>query len=481
MSFDSVTFWIFFPLVWLAWRRLPFGAAKSVALLSSLVFYGWWDPRYLILIAVSSVIDYYAGARIAASEDQALRKRWLLISLVSNFGLLGFFKYGPFTLRSIGAAATGLGFENTLDDPARFAGWIVPVGISFYTFQTLSYTIDVYRRQLAPAASFRDFALYVTYFPQLVAGPIVRAAELLPQFRRRRRLRFVFVQAGVYRIVVGLFLKVVIADNLARPVGAVFESPDLATLSATQVWLGVVYFAVQIFADFAGYSGIAMGLAYLMGLRFPINFRYPYISRGLSEFWTRWHVTLSSWLRDYLYIPLGGNRHGPWKTSLFLMTTMLLGGLWHGASWTFVAWGGLHGLGLCVERLLRGERRKPAVGRPSGAIDLVTRVAQMIVVLVFVLTTWVFFRAQDFGNAATVLERMFVAPWRGEWGWAALGEARFLILVAPIALLHLGQVLEEWYGLRKRPWMRALVAAACLAALCIVRRDETVEFIYFQF
>jgi alginate O-acetyltransferase complex protein AlgI len=331
-------------------------------------------------------------------------------------------------------------------------------------------------------ASFRDFLLYVSFFPQLVAGPIVRASELLPQFEARRRLTPQALQTGAYHVVTGLFLKIVVADNLAPVVESAFDASTLATLTPMSAWLAVVYFSIQIFADFAGYSGIAIGLAYLLGLRFPENFRFPYISRGLSEFWTRWHISLSSWLRDYLYISMGGNRKGRARTYLFLLITMLLGGLWHGAAWTFVAWGGLHGLGLCVERALRGSGRKPAAeDRPRGASDLSLRLVQIAVVYVFVLTTWVFFRALDFDMAWTMLARMYVAPFREPFGVEALSEARHLVLVLPVVLLHVGQLAREWYGARPTAHVRAVTTAVFLLLLTVVQRDAPSEFIYFQF
>lgn len=474
MSFDTVTFWLFFALAWTAWRALPFGAAKTAVLAFSLFFYAWWNPWFCTLIAASSVVDYVVGARIHASDDAWVRKRWLLASLVFNLGLLGFFKYTPFLAQNLAALVGG-------DWQPDLSGWIVPVGISFYTFQTLSYSLDIHARRIAPAASFRDFFLYVSFFPQLVAGPIVRARELLPQFARRRRLNARLVQAGLYHVIWGLFLKMVIADNLAPAVGRVFRPEGIGELAPLSVWLGVVYFSVQIFADFAGYSGIAIGLAYLMGLRFPRNFRYPYIAAGLSDFWRRWHITLSEWLRDYLYIPLGGNRHGRVRMWMALSLTMLLGGLWHGAAWTYVAWGALHGVGLIAERLVVGERRGATpTGAPRGAKAWSARLARMAVVYVFVLVTWVFFRAEDFAMAGAVLARMFTSPFSADWSLPA-SNWRYLALVLPVFGMHAGQLFHEWFGLRKSAVLRAAVAALMLFALTVFRRGSTVEFIYFQF
>ena len=478
MSFDSVTFWLFFLVAWTLWRRLPFAQAKTAALLLSLVFYGWWNPLYLPLIATSAGIDFVAARRLHGATTTAARRGWLLLSLATNLGLLGFFKYAPFVAEN--ARALFALFDLSLD--VDTAGWVIPVGISFYTFQTLSYSLDVYHRRLEPVQSFRDFFLFVAFFPQLVAGPIVRAGELLPQLRRRRSLRIEAVQAGLEQIVTGLFLKIVVADNLGPAVGRVFDEGALPGLSPLAAWVGVACFSVQIFADFAGYSGIAIGMARLMGLRFPRNFDWPYASRGPSEFWSRWHISLSTWLRDYLYVPLGGNRGSGRAVLRNLMITMLLGGLWHGPAWTFVAWGGLHGLGLCVERLVRGDRRPRRPGGPlRGPGDLARRLAQIAMLNVFVLVTWVFFRAEGFGMALALLERMFVAPFREPVGWADLASARHLSLVLVVVAMHLACLAREWGGLKASRNARAVAVGAGLFLLTVVRREAIQEFIYFQF
>ncbi|MEZ6014653.1 MAG: MBOAT family O-acyltransferase [Planctomycetota bacterium] len=473
MVFDSVSFWLFFAPLLLGWWALPFRAAKGLALAGSLAFYGWWNPLYLPLLVGSAVLDYFVAGRIAATERASTRRAWVSLSLLANLGLLAAFKYTPLLARDLGPLLGWTPREGLFDE------WVVPVGISFYTFQTLSYTLDVYRRQLTPARSFIDFALYVAFFPQLVAGPIVRARSFLPQLERSPRWRGTRFELGLYRCVEGLFLKMVVADNLAIVVERVYDGNVLAQ-STWSAWFGTIAFGAQIFADFAGYSGIAIGLAMLMGLRFPENFRAPYISAGLSEFWTRWHVTLSSWLRDYLYISLGGNRNGAARTHVNLMLTMLLGGLWHGAAWTFVAWGALHGLGLWVERWLRGPRAKTSTGRPSGALGLVRRVAAMAVTFVFVHITWVFFRAKDFGVARDVLSRLFTIPW-SESAAGVDTSLRFAVLLIPIVLLHAAMLCRDWFGLRTPAWLRGVGAGLMLAALFIVRRGEARDFVYFQF
>jgi alginate O-acetyltransferase complex protein AlgI len=480
MRFDTVTFWAFFAVAWALWRLLPFRAAKGSALLASLVFYAWWRPEYLLLILASTLVDYRAGLGIAGSARRRTRNGWLLLSLCTNLGLLGVFKYTPLVART---ALALMGHERG-PEPAWLADWVIPVGISFYTFQTLSYTIDVHARRLAPARSFLDFFLYVSFFPQLVAGPIVRARTFLPQLGARRPLSWLRVQTGLYECVLGLFLKVVVADQLGPNVDRAFNPAHVGTLAPTEAWLGAIQFGAQIFADFAGYSGIAIGLAHLLGLTFPENFRAPYMSRSLSEFWTRWHITLSSWLRDYLYVPLGGNRKGRGRTYVNLMLTMLLGGLWHGASWTFLAWGGLHGAGLAVERALGVERgRSGGVDPLRGARDLAVRLARVALVFLVVHVAWVFFRAPDFDLAWLFLERMFVAPFEEPLGLHRLDLSvnPQLVLLLPVLALHVSQMLREWRGVVPAAVVRLAVCALCLFLLLVIERPSSSPFLYFQF
>jgi len=474
MVFDSVTFWLFLAPLLLTWWLAPLGVAKSIALAGSLVFYGWWDVRYLPLLVGSSVVDYVVAGRIAASQHGPTRRRWLLLSLAVNLGVLAGFKYTPLFARDLGRLIGWTPSEGLFDE------WVVPVGISFYTFQTLSYTLDVYRRQLAPSRSFGDFLLYVAFFPQLVAGPIVRARTFLPQLERAPRWSAARFELGLYRCVQGLFLKMVVADNLAVVVERAYEG-DIEKLSSASAWFATIAFGGQIFADFAGYSGIAIGLAMLLGLRFPENFRAPYISAGLSEFWTRWHITLSSWLRDYLYISLGGNRRGALRTYANLFVTMLLGGLWHGASWTFLAWGALHGLGLAIERLVRGRSEgKASLAAARGLPGVARGIGAVALTYVFVHVTWVFFRAADFGVAASMLQRMFIAPFAGDAGGLDL-SLRYAVLLAPIALMHGMHYLRERWHWSGSAVLRAFAAGLMLTALFVVRRGEARDFVYFQF
>lgn len=477
MSFDSVTFWLFLPVALADWRLLPFNAAKSAMVGLSLLYYGWWNPWFTVPIVFSSVVDYWAGNKIHAAGERKHKRRWLGVSLVANLGLLGVFKYTPFVVGNL---------EQLLDRPAEaswdFSNWLIPIGISFYTFQTLSYSIDIYRGQLEPAKRFRDFLLYVSFFPQLAAGPIVRARTLLPQLQRRMRVSAAKIQAGVYHVVLGMFLKVVVADNLAPVVDVCFNKKFVVTLTPSHTWLAAFYFTVQVFADFAGYSCIAIGLAYLMGLKFPANFRWPFISRSFSEFWRRWHISLSQWLRDYVYISMGGNRRGRLLTLCFLMATMTLGGLWHGASWTFITWGIVQGLALCVEHLFR--RRSPIVGsatRPTGALDLLARFVQIGFVFTFVVATFVLCRASDFELVQMMWSKMFIAPFHEPLGLGAFADARHLVLALPVFLLHVGQLVHEWYGVRPSRTTQAYLIAVLFFLLLVVERNAPSQFFYFQF
>jgi len=499
MTFDSVTFWLFFPIAWAAWRWLPFGAARVAMGVASLVFYGWWDYRFVPLVFVSALIDYLIGGALHRSEEPGRRRGLVTLSIVCNLGLLGFFKYTPLVIRTAG------GIVGAQPESAFFALWIVPVGISFYTFQTLSYTIDLYRREAQPATSFTDFLLYVLFFPQLVAGPIVRARTFLPQLERRQNPTAMRVRHGIYRCVQGLFLKVVVADGVAPAVIAAYQPFDVTVpgLSPFGAWYTAILFGVQIFADFAGYSGIAIGLASLLGLRFPENFRAPYIARSLSEFWTRWHISLSTWLRDYLYIPLGGNRHSALRTYRNLALVMLLGGLWHGASWNYVVWGGLHGVGLIVARLF-GRRSawrsgglgaaRPGVGevrsRGASRVAAFGRVCfgflSWALVFGLVHVAWVYFRVRDLGAATRIVEAMLVDPWRSLAGRVeGIGtrcpSLRYAWLVSPVVLMHLAQLLREHYGRRPSETLLAIATGAMLFCLMITERLVPLDFLYFQF
>jgi alginate O-acetyltransferase complex protein AlgI len=471
LTFNSLTFALFF-LVVLALYQLPFSwrTKKGMLLCSSYVFYAAWNPPFVSLLVVSTVVDWVAGKRIHASRGAA-RHAWLLLSLSTNLGILAYFKYSPLLLETFSQLAGGVGI---VFEPAT-AGIVLPIGISFYTFQTLSYSIDIYRRKLSPATSFLDYALFVTFFPQMVAGPIVRASEFLPQCIEPKRADARQLGWGFILLTLGLFQKTILADQLFAPVAdLIYDSP--ARVSFATAWLGTLAFSGQIFFDFAGYSSCAIGAALCLGFALPDNFRYPYAAIGFSDFWGRWHISLSSWLRDYLYIPLGGNRHGRVTQTASLMLTMLIGGLWHGAAWTFVVWGGLHGLYLVAEHIA-----KETVGHLALWRHHAMQIGLALLTFLLVTMTWVFFRAPDFTSASLFLQAMF-------------GAAEQTSPVAPQAYVALAAVcltlVFQWKmrqssieddAERLPRWTVALCIGLLLVIMAITHQEETRGFIYFQF
>src|SRR3954451_11030020 len=393
MFFDTPIYVVFLTIVVFAYWRLQWRQQNLMLLIASYVFYGWWDPRFLVLIALSTGVDFYCARAIARSTAPDRRRALLAVSLVINLGFLAVFKYFNFFMDSFAATLQALGFHET---PIAVLRILLPPGISFYTFQEVAYIVDVYHRRLEPANSLVEYALFISLFPHLIAGPIQRPSHLLPQVQAPRTFDQERFFNGLLLILSGLFRKVVIADNCALIANAVFSgrlgAPNLAT-----TMLGTYAFAWQIYGDFSGYSDIARGSAQLLGFHFMVNFRQPYLATSLQDFWRRWHISLSTWLRDYLYIPLGGSRGGERRTYRNLMLTMLLGGVWHGANWTFVVWGGIHGAGLAIERfarrLLRVDEAEGASLWSPGAW------ASRIVVFRLVCLAWVFFRASSVHEA----------------------------------------------------------------------------------
>jgi alginate O-acetyltransferase complex protein AlgI len=471
MVFNTLTFAAFFAIV-LALHSLPLGwtTRKVNLLLASYVFYAAWNPPFIILLWISTVVDWFAAQALVHADRPAKRRAWMMLSVVANLGMLLYFKYGTFLLHNFSALMSGLGID--YHPPALDI--VLPIGISFYTFATMSYTLDVYLRRATPARSFLDYALFVTFFPHLVAGPIMRPTELVPQFERERRATANQLRFGLALMTLGLFQKVVLADTfLSNAVERVYDAGHVP--GALDAWAGTLAFSGQIFCDFAGYSTTAIGAALCLGFAMSDNFRFPYAAVGFSDFWRRWHITLSSWLRDYLYIPLGGNRHGAARTHFALMATMLLGGLWHGANWTFVAWGGLHGLYLSAERALRnrftGYRPGPAA---TIALGLLT--------WMLVNVTWVFFRAKDFGAAWQMLRGM-----SGQNGTAK--PILDTVFLAVVPLVVAGIVISHWLMrkqtlesmlTRAHPILVAVVWGTMIFAI-IVSQGTGNAFIYFQF
>ncbi len=474
MLFNSLSFVQFFAVV-LVLHHLPLSwrAKKRNLLIASYLFYAAWNPPFVVLIWISTLVDWFVAKRMPGAATPAARRALLLVSLGCNLGLLGFFKYGGFFLDNFVVAANGLGLDY---HPAR-PSIILPVGISFYTFQTLSYTIDVYRGKARPWDSFLDFALFVTFFPQLVAGPIVRAVDFLPQCIEPRKASASQLSWGLALITVGLFEKVAIADSLLAPIAdKVFAGASHAGFA--DAWMGTLAFSGQIFCDFAGYSTTAIGVALCLGFAIQDNFHFPYAAVGFSDFWRRWHVSLSSWLRDYLYISLGGNRGGTVRTLVNLMATMLLGGLWHGASWTFVVWGGLHGAFLIAERLLKRAVPESALWR-----TWIARAALGLMTYLAVCVAWVFFRAQGFGTAWLLLMQMAGLGDAKVWSLVKLNETAMVLGITGAMLgLHAllrNTTLEEAAG-RVPWWGRAAVLAGMLLAIVTMSGDDR-AFIYFQF
>lgn len=473
MLFNSLTFVAFFALVLVLHNApLPWRVKKTNLLLASYLFYAAWNPPFVLLLWISTLVDWHVAKRLFREIRAGRRKLWLAASVVVNLGMLGYFKYGGFLLENWVGLMSAFGLEWTA--PA----WdiVLPVGISFYTFQTMAYSLDVYLKRAEPADSLLDFALFVTFFPQLVAGPIVRPTQLIPQFAEPVRASRDQLLWGLGLITLGLFEKIVIADGALAPAAdAVFGAEQ--PVAFVEAWLGTLAFAGQIFSDFAGYSTVAIGVALCLGFSLPDNFRYPYAAIGFSDFWRRWHISLSTWLRDYLYIPLGGNRKGPGRTYVNLMITMLLGGLWHGAAWTFVVWGGLHGLYLAAERLLR-ERFQDA--RIAGTFGF--RVFLGLLTYILVNLTWVFFRAQDFPTAWRLVRSMLLLKPGGE---LVLGT----YLVAVVSVITLGMLVAHWTMRDRRledvvartPWGVTATVWAGMLFLIIITQGSGDAFIYFQF
>ncbi len=469
MVFNSLEFFVFFALVYFLYRKLSHAQQNLMLLAASLIFYGWWDWRFLFLLLLSSTIDYFAAALIARTGERKLRVRYLGLSMISNLTILGFFKYYDFFAGSFQSLLQGLGLE---------AGYttlniVLPVGISFYTFQAMSYTIDVYRGELAPIKKFSDFFLFITFFPQLVAGPIERATHLAPQILGPRECTAEKNREGVWLFLWGLFKKVVIADNLALVVNQAFA--QASGLNGLETALAAYAFAVQIYCDFSGYSDIARGGAKLLGFDLMLNFNLPYFSQNPSEFWKRWHISLSTWLRDYLYIPLGGNRGSAGQTYRNLMLTMLLGGLWHGAAWTFAAWGAYQGA-LLIGHRMSAERLQRWLGNGNGV-----RVLNVAFNFQLVALGWLIFRAESFAQLQELLLNLFS-------GWQLTTNAMNMLkdFLAYSSLLVAFQVVQrfrkdllphyQWPAGLRLAWYSLL--AYLVFAYGVVHGED---FIYFQF
>ncbi len=485
MVFTTPQFVVFFALFFGVYFALAGRARKVWLLAGSYAFYGSWNAAFLLLILGSTLLDFWVGGALGRAEDAARRKRLVTISVVANLGALGFFKYFDFFVESAAAGLAALGVDADLPT-LRI---LLPVGISFYTFQTMSYTLDIYRRQIEPTESLLDFALYVSFFPQLVAGPIERASHLLPQIARVGR-GLTADPTGLVLIAIGCFKKVVIADNVAPLVEATYSDPS--GVYAPALWLGTYAFAVQIYCDFSGYSDIAIGLGRLLGLDIMTNFRSPYAAVGPSDFWRRWHISLSTWLRDYLYIPLGGNRGGWFFVRRNLLLTMLLGGLWHGAAWNFVLWGAYQGLLLIAFRpafFARAADRLAA--HPVGRVASV--VVRRLVFFHLVCIGWALFRAGSLADCGVIVgkllsaEALQVGTWleqveaSGEGAWLALmaGVMGGLVLLQNVWPTDTKRVTAV---LTRLPFGVIFSIVAILLYACMIfAPEQPPPFIYFQF
>jgi D-alanyl-lipoteichoic acid acyltransferase DltB (MBOAT superfamily) len=470
--FNSLTFLLFFGVV-LGLYHLPmrWTAKKCLLIAASYLFYGAWNPPFVLLLLWSTVLDWFVAKWLYRVERRGARRAVLTLSLIVNLGLLGFFKYGSFLLEQFVALTRAFGIDYQPAAPDI----VLPVGISFYTFQTLTYTIDVYRKRMKPWGSFLDFALYVTFFPQLVAGPIVRATEFLPQCVEPRRATMSQFSWGVTLLCLGLVEKVILADGILTPVAdAVYASPGEAGVLSG--WLGAMAFSGQIFFDFAGYSNCAIGAALCMGFILPENFRFPYAALGFADYWRRWHISLSTWLRDYLYVSLGGGAKGPRRGEWNLALTMLLGGLWHGAAWTFVVWGGLHGICLVIERWIQlwwGRRRLPGGDASRFAIAIGTWLMMCF--------GFVFFRSPDFGSAFTLLTAM-LGGGPGTLSLAAQDVALASGVTGGMLGTHwlMRDTTVEAVAKQVPWWGRSCALSLLLIALVLAPGDNR-AFIYFQF
>ena len=475
MLFNSLAFFAFIGLFLPIYFLLKGKQRLWLCLIGSYYFYGCWDERFLSLIIISTLIDYTVGLMLSNEEDPVRRKRMLVISLIVNLGFLAFFKYFNFFIESFQDLVLGMGMTPSFTT----LNIILPVGISFYTFQSMSYTIDVYFKKIPVETDFVRFATFISFFPQLVAGPIVRAKEFLPQFKMDKPFSWDRFNSGSGQMLWGFFKKVVVADSLAPFVDQCFAAPD--TFSSMHLLVGVIFWSFQIYCDFSGYSDIAIGLARILGFDFPDNFKTPYFSQGFSEFWQRWHITLSSWFRDYLYIPMGGSRNGTFNTYKNTMITNLLSGLWHGASWVYVFWGFLHGIYIVIQRLL---------GKPFGRFlnKISMPKAGKVAINIFLVYTatcfaWIFFRATDFSNALDVivgigkLENFTFASIVNKF-WFVKG----VVVIGCLLMVEIADLKLDFSQLiRKQPVFRAVSFATVLMLIAFFGTFGSNAFIYFVF
>lgn len=486
MLFNSIDFAVFLPIVfilyWFVTRR-NLRLQNLLVVLASYLFYGWWDWRFISLIVISTVVDFTVGIRLARETTPFRRKALLFTSVFVNLGLLGFFKYFNFFIDNFTTAFSLFGTQiqpNTLNI-------ILPVGISFYTFQTLSYTIDVYNRRIEPTKDILAFSAFVSFFPQLVAGPIERATHLLPQFLKERSFDYVKASDGCRQILWGLFKKVVIADNAALFANNIFNNSS--NYSGSTLVLGAIFFSFQIYGDFSGYSDIAIGTARLFGFNLKQNFAFPYFSRDVAEFWRRWHISLTSFFRDYLYIPLGGSRGGIWQKIRNTFIIFIVCGFWHGASWTFVVWGLLNAAYFLPLLLKKSNRRYIDVVACGKRLPTVKEVLSIVLTFSLISFGWIFFRADSLSHAVAYIGSIFVIDFVRPLSFLSSNSESLQLLHLAIAIVIL--VIAEWHGrsslfalsaenMPRRSSMRKAVYVMIVLMLILFKGSQQ-EFIYFAF
>ena len=483
MLFNSLDFAIFLPIVFLLYwfvTQKNLKLQNALIVLASYVFYGWWDWRFLSLIIFSTVVDYLIGQRLRTEDKQSKRKVLLWTSIIVNLGFLGFFKYYNFFLENFANAFSLFGMQIN----ANSLNIILPVGISFYTFQTLSYTIDVYRKKLEPTKDFVAFSAFVCFFPQLVAGPIERANNLLPQFYKKRTVEYHKATDGMRQILWGLFKKVVIADNCAEFANQIFNNS--ADMNGSSLVLGAIFFTFQIYGDFSGYSDIAIGTSRLFGFDLKQNFATPYFSRDIAEFWRRWHISLSTWFRDYLYIPLGGSRGGTWMKVRNTFVIFLVSGFWHGANWTFIIWGALNAIYFLPLLLTNNNRKNLGIVAEGKLLPSLRELFAMLTTFTLTLLAWIFFRAENLSHAFSYIGGVFSKSIISLPNFSGNKMSAFMTLC-----ILAFSILVEWFGRDSdfaiqnlgSSWKRYFRYCFyyILIILIFLFMGEEQEFIYFQF
>ncbi|MCB9201613.1 MAG: MBOAT family protein [Flavobacteriales bacterium] len=474
MLFNSLDFAIFLPIVfilyWYVFKQLK--SQNLLIVLASYVFYGWWDWRFLTLIFFSTILDFTIGKLLKNEQKETRRKLYLWISIIINLGFLGFFKYFNFFIDNFKTAFSFFGQDINIG----LLNILLPVGISFYTFQTLSYSIDVYKRKLEPTDDFIAFSAFVSFFPQLVAGPIERATHLLPQFYKKREFNNKLAIEGFNQIIWGLFKKIVIADGAAQYANEIFNNYD--NYSSVSLIIGAIYFAFQIYGDFSGYSDIAIGVSKLFGFDLMKNFDLPYFSRDIAEFWRRWHISLNTWFRDYLYIPLGGSRGSNYKVIRNVIIIFIVSGFWHGANWTFIVWGGLNALYFIPLLLLKNNRNNMDIVAKDTLLPSLKELFQIIMTFSLVCFSWIFFRAENVEKAIEYIKKIIQLKFKIDY----LGLERYSFEFLPAIFLL---ILIEWFSRKKEfPLKDNNIILTSFVIICIVlfgSFSNLNSFIYFQF